>query len=207
MILIEEHFGNLIKENAGDGDAKKTYLKGIFMEAEQQNRNGRVYDIKEMQSQVERVNESAKLGRHILGELDHPDRIEVKLENVSHKIEELWMEGNNVYGKALILEKHPKGQILKALVESDVNIGVSSRGTGSVNESDGRVSNFNLSTIDAVATPSARSAYPESIMEQLQMNRRGHVIEDLSEAVIHDPMAQKYFAIEMKKFIETLRSK
>jgi len=202
MILIEENFGNLLTESAEDG--KKTYLKGVFMEAEQQNRNGRVYDIKEMEAQVKKVNEAAKLGRHVLGELDHPDRLDVKLENVSHKITELWMEGNNVYGKAEVLDKHPKGQILKSLLDSQVNIGVSSRGSGSVSESNGRVSNFTLSTIDAVATPSARSAYPESIMEQIQMSKRGQVIEDLSEAVIHDPMAQKYFEIEMRKFIETL---
>jgi hypothetical protein len=207
MILTEDNFNGILKEDVSEGDNKKLYLKGVFMEAEQQNRNGRVYALHEMEQQVKKVNEAAKTGRHILGELDHSDRLDIKLENVSHKIEQLWFEGNNVYGKALVLDKHPKGQILKALLDSEVNVGVSSRGSGSVNESDGRVSNFNLMTIDAVATPSARSAYPESIMEQLQMNKRGEIIEDLSEAVIHDPMAQKYFAIEMKKFIETLRSK
>lgn len=132
------------------------------------------------------------------------DRLEIKLAHVSHQIEKLWLEGNIVYGKARILDKHPKGQILRALVEEGVQVGVSSRGSGQVNESTGRVNNFSLSTIDAVATPSARSAYPESIMEQLMMNKRGTVITDLSEAVLHDPLAQKYFQIEMKKFIESL---
>lgn len=202
MILIEENFNGIVKEAVEDG--KKTYLKGVFMEAEQKNRNNRIYDLTEMKAQIEKVNEAAKTGRHILGELDHPDRLDVKLENVSHKIVELWLEGNDIHGKAEVLDKHPKGQILKSLLDSDVSIGVSSRGSGAVNESSGRVSNFNLMTIDAVATPSARSAYPESIMEQIQLDKRGGIIEDLSEAVLHDPMAQKYFEIEMKKFIEKL---
>lgn len=202
MILIEESFDGIVAESAIEG--KKAYLKGPMMEAEIKNRNQRIYDLTEMKREIKKVNEAAELGRNILGELDHPDRLEVKLENVSHQIEKLWLEGNIVYGKARILDKHPKGQILRALVEEGVQVGVSSRGSGQVNESTGRVNNFSLSTIDAVATPSARSAYPETIMEQLMMNKRGTVITDLSEAVLHDPLAQKYFQIEMRKFIGTL---
>lgn len=202
MILIEEKFNDVspLLESADDGK-KKMYLKGIFAESEEQNQNGRIYAKSEMEKEVRRINEQAKLKRYVLGELDHPSTLEVKLENVSHKIVEMWMEGNKAYGKAEIIEGHPKGQILKSLVESGIQVGVSTRGSGQVNESTGRVTNFRMITVDAVATPSARSAYPETIQEQIEYYKRGNVVTDLSEAVIHDPMAQKYFQLEMKKFI------
>lgn len=203
MILIEENFNGILTEAASDG--KKTYLSGIFMESGAKNRNGRIYDNTEMQREVDKINEAAKRGQFVLGELDHPNTLEIRLENVSHKLVSLRMEGNKVYGKAEIIDKHPKGQILKALVESDIQVGVSSRGSGQVNESTGVVRNFGLVTIDAVATPSCRSAYPQTIQEQLDYYKRGGVIDDLAEAVIHDKAAQKYFQAEMKKFIDSLR--
>lgn len=203
MILIEENFNGILTEAAADG--KKTYLSGIFMESGEKNRNGRVYDSAEMQREVDKINEAAKRGQFVLGELDHPNTLEIRLENVSHKIVQLRMEGNKVYGKAEIIDKHPKGQILKALVESDIQVGVSSRGSGQVNESTGAVKNFGLVTIDAVATPSCRSAYPQTIQEQLEYYKRGGVVQDLAEAVIHDKAAQRYFQAEMKKFIDSLR--
>ena len=205
MILIEENFDGVLMESAVDG--KKTYLSGIFMESGNKNRNGRIYDSAEMQREVDKINAAAKAGRFVLGELDHPNSLEIKLENVSHKIVEMTMKGNLVYGKAEIIEKHPKGQILKALVDSGIQVGVSSRGSGQVNESTGTVRNFGLVTVDAVATPSCRSAYPETIQEQLEYYKRGGIVTDLSEAVIHDIAAQRYFQAEMKKFIETLYNK
>ena len=203
MILIEENFENVICESTQDG--KKTYLKGVFMEAENKNRNGRIYDLLEMKEEIRKLNEQAKLGRAILGELDHPDNLQIKLKNVSHKIVELWMEGNVVYGKAEILENHPNGQILKGLLKDGVVVGVSSRGSGTLNESTGKVKNFRLLTIDAVATPSCRSAYPETLQEQLMFYKRGEQLQDMAEAVINDNAAQKYFQAEMKKFIESLK--
>lgn len=205
MILIEENFEGVLTESASDG--KKTYLSGIFMESGNKNRNGRIYDSSEMQREVDKINEAAKRGHYVLGELDHPNSLEIKLENVSHKIVEMTMKGNLVYGKAEIIDKHPKGQILKALVDSGVRVGVSSRGSGQVNESTGIVSNFGLVTVDAVATPSCRSAYPQTIQEQLEYYRKGGYVTELAEAVIHDQAAQKYFQAEMKKFIETLYNK
>lgn len=205
MILIEENFDGVLMESAVDG--KKTYLSGIFMESGNKNRNGRIYDSSEMQREVDKINEAAKRGHYVLGELDHPNSLEIKLENVSHKIVEMTMKGNLVYGKAEIIDKHPKGQILKALVDSGVQVGVSSRGSGQVNESTGIVRNFGLVTVDAVATPSCRSAYPQTIQEQLEYYRKGGYVTELAEAVIHDQAAQKYFQAEMKKFIETLYNK
>lgn len=204
MILVEENFGGLITESCQEG--KKTYLSGVMMEWGVRNRNGRIYKREDMEKAVAAVNEAAKLGHHILAELDHPNTLEIKLENVSHRLMELEIRGNQVYGKAEVLTKHPKGAILKSLLDHGVNVGVSSRGGGHVNESTGEVSNFSFVTIDAVATPSCRTARPATIMESLEIYGRGKVIEDLSESVVHDPKAQKYFYEEMKKFIESIKA-
>lgn len=205
MILLEENFDQIQTES--DAKSKKMYLKGVFMEAEAKNRNGRVYDLEEMKREVQRINDLAQSGRHVLGQLDHPtpQTLDISLKEVSHKITEMYMDGNRAIGKAEILESHPNGQILKGLVQSGINVGVSSRASGQLNESTGRVQNFSLKTVDAVATPSCQSAYPETIQEQLDWYKRGHVVRDLSEAVIEDPMAQKYFQIELRKFVESLR--
>lgn len=206
MILIEENFDdvNIINESVDGG--KKTYLTGCFMEHSIKNRNGRVYSKEDMEKAVTQINDAARAGRHILCELDHPNTLEVKLENVSHKLLEASMNDTQVWCKAEVLDKHPKGAILKSLAESNVAIGVSSRGGGQVNENTGEVKGFRFICCDAVATPSCRSAYPETIQEQLEMYKRGEIITDLSESLAHDPIAQKYFEIEMRKFIETLYS-
>lgn len=202
MILTEQNLEGIITESAQDG--KKLYLKGVFMEAEKKNRNGRTYLLEEMQKEVDRHNAMFAEGNHMLGELDHPSgRLDVSLKNVSHKITELKMQGNQVIGTAEILEKTQAGSILKGLVDSGVRVGVSSRGKGQLNESGG-VSNFHLVTIDAVAMPSAQNAYPESIMESLEAYKRGEIVNDLAEAVIYDAAAQKYFLEEMCKFIKAM---
>lgn len=204
MILFEEKFNSVQPLVEAVGDQKKLYMKGIFAESEERNQNGRIYDLNEMKLEVARINEAASNGRFVLGELDHPSTLEIKLENVSHKIVEMWMEGTKAYGKAEVIVGHPKGQILKSLIESGVQVGVSTRGSGQVNESTGRVTNFRMVTVDAVATPSARNAYPETLEEQLQHYKRGSIVTDLSEAVIHDKAAQDYFKAEMNKFIQNV---
>ena len=200
MILVETNFTDVVTES--DGDKKKMYIKGIFMEAENQNRNGRVYQKQEMQREVDKINAKISNGEDVLGELDHPSTLEVKLENVSHAIRELTMDGTRVYGKAEVLNT-PKGQIAQSLLNSGIKIGVSSRGSGSVN-GENMVENFNLVTVDMVATPSVQSAIPETIWESLEMYKRGGEIMNLAEAIRHDPKAQKYFRDEINKFIKNL---
>ena len=112
------------------------------------------------------------------------------------------MNGNNAIGKALILESTPKGQIAKGLIEAGINLGVSSRGAGQVNEDTGIVEGFDFITVDIVANPSAIEAYPQSVMEALDMYKRGYVIDDLSQSIIQDKSAQKYFEKELMKFIK-----
>lgn len=205
MILVEENFGGIITESCEEG--KKTYLSGVMMEWGVRNRNGRIYKREDMEKAVSMVNEAAKNGQHILAELDHPNTLEVRLANVSHRLMELQIKGNQVIGKAEVLTMHPNGAILKSLLDHKVAVGVSSRGGGHVNESTGEVSNFSFVTIDAVATPSCATARPATILESLEMYGRGKVITDLAESVIHDKAAQKYFVEEMRKFINSIQPK
>ena len=204
MLLIEQNFNTKIQCNE---DTKKLYLQGVFMEAETKNRNGRIYQRFQLEEAVKKVNEAAAKDRHILGHLDHPKDLVINLSEVSHKIVHMEMQGNTLIGKAEILDKTPKGQIAKGLIESGVNIGVSSRGSGSVNENTGVVETYNFITADLVATPSFLSAIPSSVMEALEMYRRGELVNDLSQAVLHDNKAQKYFQKEIKRFIEELFKK
>lgn len=205
MILTEQNTesAHVITESANGG--KKLYLKGVFMEAEKKNRNGRVYTLEEMATEVARFKDQFQSGDYMLGCLDHPSgSLDISLQHVSHKITELMMVGNQAMGKAEVLEKTQCGAILKGLVESDVRVGFSSRGSGQVDNA-GKVRGFKLVTIDAVAIPSAQNAYPVPIMESLDRYRRGEIVNDLAEAVIHDQKAQQYFAIEMMKFIQSLK--
>ena len=202
MYLTESNFTNIITEaNAED---KKLYLKGVYMEAETKNLNGRSYKHSEIERAVQKVNESASAGRHILGELDHPNHLTVNAANVSHKIVEMYMQGNQAIGKAQIIETVPSGQIAKGLIEAGIQLGVSSRGSGSVNESTGVVEGFEMITVDIVVNPSA-NAYPESVMEHLEYFQQRNELMNLAEAVIHDKQAQSYFDKEIIKFIQSLK--
>lgn len=202
-ILFEDNFDIITEarmEYEGEQEQKKLYLRGVFMEAEKENQNGRTYKYEDIKKASDYMNERANMGRHILGELDHRDEMDVHLQNVSHKILDAEMKGNQVVGNAVILAT-PNGKIAESLIESGVNVGVSSRGGGKVNQK-GQVENFHFVTVDMVANPSCVSAVPQSIWESLDMYKNGHEVHNLSEAVLHDPIAQKYFQKEMKKFIQ-----
>jgi hypothetical protein len=187
-LMVEEH-----------STTKNSYLSGIFMQAELVNGNGRNYPLNEIKCAVDGINKRIKEGYTVYGELNHPDNLSIDLNNVSHIITEMWMDGKNALGKARIIENHPKGQIVKAILEAGGKLGVSSRGSGNVTE--GKVSGFNLVTVDVVATPSAPNAYPGHVMESLNENNK---IMTLAEAVIHDKTAQKYFIKELANFFEKL---
>lgn len=201
--LLIEHLtpkqAGIIEESANGG--KDLYLNGIFMQSECENGNGRNYPLNEIANAVKFVQEKIEEGQPIAGELNHPDHLQIDLERVSHVITEIRMDGNNAVGKAKLLNT-PMGNIAKGLVEGGVRLGVSSRGTGNVNE--GVVSDFNFVTIDIVATPSAPNAYPQAIREHLEMVGNSGEIMKLSEAVVHDPAAQKHFMKEMKSFMDLL---
>ena len=169
MKLISEHIeqdlGYTITE--GKSGEKNVFIEGVFMQANKKNRNNRIYEKTILQDAVSKyVQEQVSTGRAV-GELNHPDGPTINLDKVSHRITELNWEGNDVVGKALILDT-PMGKIVKGLVEGGVKLGVSSRGMGTVEMKDGvsRVNNdFVLSTVDIVQDPSAPGAFVNGIME------------------------------------------
>ena len=200
LILIEHinpNTANLMVEE--HSSTKHSYLSGIFAQSDIQNGNGREYPLSEMTMAVESVNKRIADGYSVYGELNHPDNLQIDLNNVSHLITSMWMEGKNAYGKARIIEDHPKGQIVKAILNAGGKLGVSTRGSGNVNE--GKVSQFQLITVDVVATPSAYDAYPNHVMEELLGDKK---IMTLAESVIHDEAAQKFFKKELAVFFEVL---
>ena len=167
MLLITEHTEdiNLITEEV-DGE-KQYHIDGIFMQAEQKNRNGRVYPKKTLMNEVARYNKEYVMPSRAMGELGHPEGPQLNLERVSHLIKELRVDGNDVYGKAKILDT-PYGKIVKDLIKEGVRIGVSSRGMGSLKQKNGInevQEDFSLAAVDIVADPSAPDAYVQGIME------------------------------------------
>jgi len=147
---------------------KEYFIEGIFMQSDLKNRNGRIYPKPVMEGQVKAYNESFVGRKRALGELGHPDNPAVNLERVSHNITTLEYKNNtDVHGKAKLMDT-PYGNIAKSFVREGVELGVSSRGLGSIKESSGtRVvqNDFFLSAIDIVADPSAPSAFVNGIME------------------------------------------
>tara|TARA_B110001454_G_scaffold53332_1_gene52203 strand:- start:647 stop:1291 length:645 start_codon:yes stop_codon:yes gene_type:complete len=178
MKLITEYTNNQLSysiQEAKNGK-KNTFLEGVFMQAENKNKNGRIYSREVLTSAVDKfVNEQVITGRAV-GELNHPDSPSINLDKVSHRITELKWDGNNVMGKALILDT-PMGQIVKGLVEGGVQLGVSSRGMGSLDFKDGANyvrDDFMLNTIDIVQDPSAPNAFVNGIMEGVSWEEDGH---------------------------------
>jgi len=168
MRLITEQ-NNDIEVLTEDKDGKKnTFIKGIFLQTEITNRNGRMYRFDTLNREVSKYNEEFIQRGRALGELGHPEGPTVNLDRVSHKIVELYPEGKNFIGKAKLLET-PMGKIAKNLLEEGVQLGVSSRGLGSLKKEGSLqvvADDFILSTAaDIVADPSAPDAFVEGIME------------------------------------------
>lgn len=205
---LKEHLSfnqaNIVTESSDDGKGGKSlYMKGIFIEGDVRNQNNRIYPAKEIHHAVKAIMEKIKGGYSVLGEADHPDDLNINLDRVSHMITEMDIEGNNGIGKLKILPT-PMGNICKTLLESGVKLGVSSRGSGNVND-DGHVKEFEIITVDIVANPSAPDAYPDPIYERIMNHKRGNVLMDVASASKHDDRAQRYLQEEVTQFIENLR--
>ena len=206
-ISLKEHLSfnqaNIVTETVDEGNGKSLYMKGIFIEGDVRNQNNRIYTKDEIHSAVKAINEKIKGGYSVLGEADHPDDLNINLDRVSHMITEMDTDGANGIGKLKILPT-PMGNICKTLLESGVKLGVSSRGSGNVNDS-GIVKDFEIITVDIVANPSAPSAYPDPIYERVMNHKRGNVLMDVAEATRHDKGAQRYLQEEVTNFIKNLR--
>lgn len=195
-LLITEYNENGVHtliESVGPEKEKKYFLEGVFMQAEKQNRNNRIYPRAVLKDAVSRfIAEQVSTGRAV-GELNHPEGPQINLDKVSHRITELKWNGDDVCGKALILNT-PMGMIVKGLLDGGVKLGVSSRGMGSVESRNGKTyvkEDFSLATIDIVQDPSAPSAFVEGIMEsvdwvfngkQFIANKIDHMNEALKKA-------------------------
>jgi len=202
-ILVEEKDGK-----------KDTYIKGVFLQTEITNRNGRMYKFGTMNREVQKYNEDfIKRGR-ALGELGHPDGPTINLDRVSHKIVELQPEGHNFIGKAKLLET-PMGKIAKSLLEEGVQLGVSSRGLGSLKKENAVsvvADDFVLSTAaDIVADPSAPDAFVEGIMEGREWTLvdgkiKEAQIEAIQQSLDNAPSYEELAERKIRAFEQLLRS-
>ena len=194
----------LESEEAADGSGKTLYMKGICIEGGVRNANERVYPVHEITKAVDTINEQIKTGHSVLGEVDHPDDLKINLDRVSHMIENMWMDGPCGYGKLKILPT-PMGQLVKTMLDSGVKLGVSSRGSGNVNDSNGHVSDFEIVTVDVVAQPSAPNAYPTAIYEGLLNHTGGQKILEMFKDPAKSNKAQRYVQNEVIRLIRGLK--
>ena len=196
----------MVLESSGEGNAKSLYMKGIFIQGGVKNANERVYPVSEIDSAVETLNKQITEGYSVLGEVDHPDDLKINLDRVSHMITSMWMDGANGFGKLKILPT-PMGQLVTTMLESGVKLGVSSRGSGNVNDSDGRVSDFEIVTVDIVAQPSAPNAYPKAIYEGMINMKHGHKHLTIAKDAKGDKKVQRFLKEEVKRLINDLKIK
>ena len=187
-----------------DKDGKSLYLKGIAIQGGIRNANQRVYPVDEIERAVKTLNDQIQNGYSVLGEVDHPDDLKVNLDRVSHMITQMWMEGPNGYGKMKILPT-PMGNLVRTMLESGVKLGVSSRGSGNVNDGNGHVSDFEIITVDVVAQPSAPGAYPTPVYEHIMNSRGGMRAFKVAQEVKEDPKAQKYIQESLLNIIKGLK--
>ena len=196
---------------------KKGYkIRGIFAQAEKKNRNGRIYPMPIIEKAVNKYDtEQVQRGRAV-GELNHPDGPTVNLDKVSHKINKLEFQGNDVVGEASILET-PMGQVVKGLLDGGVTFGVSTRGMGSLSQRNGAMvvnDDYILNAVDIVQDPSAPGAFVNGIMEGVEWVWNNGIIEaqtieKMETEIKKAPRANLYETEvrEFKNFLSILKSK
>ena len=193
----------IVVESKDENNGKSLYMKGICIQGGVKNANQRVYPVNEIQRAVSTLNDQIKGGYSVLGEIDHPEGLNINLDRVSHMVNEMWMDGPNGYGKLKVLPT-PMGSLIKTMLESGVKLGVSSRGSGNVSEDgSGKVSDFEIITVDIVAQPSAPGAYPEPIYEHLMNTKGGYKAFNSAR----DKQAQQYLKEKLVNIIGKLQSK
>jgi len=217
MKLITEYTTNdvsCIVEKKEDG-TKSFVIEGVFAQAEQKNRNGRIYPKAIMEKAVNKYVKEQVSQKRAVGELNHPEGPTVNLDKVSHLITDLQFEGNDVVGKAQILDT-PMGQIVKGLLEGGVQLGVSTRGMGSLEQRDGAMyvrDDFILNTVDIVQDPSAPGAFVNGVMEGVEWVWNNgviepQVIEEMETEIKSAPKKHLYETQvrEYKNFLSLLKS-
>ena len=195
MKLISEHVDEVEYITEADAEGKKNYkIRGVFMQSEIQNRNGRMYPQHVLEKEVKRYNKEYVKQRRAFGELGHPDGPTVNLERVSHMITKLTPDGKNFNGEAKVMDT-PYGKIVKNLIDEGAKLGVSSRGMGSL-EPRGKMQivkdDFYLATAaDIVADPSAPNAFVEGIMEGKEWVWENGVVKEVDIATYKQLLIQK----------------
>jgi len=204
MKLITEEVNDIriLSEMNEKTGKKDMYIEGIFMQAETKNRNGRVYPLNVLTKEVERYNNEYVNKNRAFGELGHPDSPTINLDRVSHMITSLKANGNDIIGKAKILDT-PNGKIVKSLLDGGASLGVSTRGVGSLKPSNGYQlvqDDFHLATAaDIVADPSAPKAFVQGIMENAEW-----ILADTGWQQIHFEAAKKQIKEASKNDIESV---
>jgi len=209
MKLIAEYLDeeiSLIKESTDEGGKQNYVIEGIFAQAETKNRNGRIYPKAIMESAIHKFNTEQVFTKRAVGELNHPEGPTVNLDKVSHRITEMTWNGNSVVGKALILDT-PMGNIVKGLLDGGVQLGVSTRGMGSLENRSGTMyvkDDFMLSTVDIVQDPSAPEAFVNGIMEGVEWvwNNgiiQSQVIEEI-ETEIKEASRSNLHEVQLREF-------
>jgi hypothetical protein len=193
-----------VLEEADSSGGKSLYLKGICIEGDRKNANERIYPLYEIKRAVDAINKQITEGYSVMGEVDHPDDLKINLDRVCHTVENMWMEGHAGCGKLKILPT-PMGNLIKTLLQSGVKLGVSSRGSGNVDDRTGHVSDFEIVTIDVVAQPSAPNAYPHAIYESLMNMKYGHRLLEVAKEAGEDNKVQRYLKSEVIKLIKDLK--
>ena len=209
-LYLKEHLtfdrASMVVESVNEGDKKNLYMKGIFIQGGVKNANERIYPVSEIEIAVQTLNEQITDGHSVLGEVDHPDDLKINLDRVSHMITSMWMDGANGFGKLKILPT-PMGQLVATMLESGVKLGVSSRGSGNVDDMNGKVSDFEIVTVDIVAQPSAPQAYPKAIYEGMMNLRHGHRMLDIAKDAQGNKKVEKYLKEEVMRLINDLKIK
>ena len=199
--LTFDQAGLVVESTEDKNGGKSLYMKGICIQGGVKNANQRVYPVSEISRAVNTLNDQFKGGYSVLGEVDHPEGLNINLDRVSHMLSSMWMDGPNGHGKLKILPT-PMGLLVKTMLESGVKLGVSSRGSGNVKEDgSGQVSDFEIITVDIVAQPSAPGAYPTPIYEHLLNTRGGYRALNIAR----DTQAQEYLKEQLVNIISKLR--
>ena len=215
--LISEHIEQdtdyIIEQDEKSGN-KNYKIKGIFMQADIKNRNGRIYPMEILQKEVKRYNKEYITQKRAFGELGHPDGPTVNLERASHLITRLYPDGKNFIGESKVLST-PMGNIVKSLMDDGAKLGVSSRGMGSLDQKNGANyvrNDFYLATAaDIVADPSAPNAFVEGIMEGKEWIWNNGLIKEADIAQMKDNIEENHAkrnpkadALEFAKFLQKL---
>ena len=218
MKLITEYTESslecIVEKN--DAGEKQYKIQGIFAQTDKKNRNGRVYPKAIMEKAVAKYDKEQIKTNRAVGELNHPEGPTVNLDKVSHLIKELKFEGNDVVGKAQILDT-PNGKIVKGLLDGGVQLGVSTRGMGSLENRNGAMQvreDFILSTVDIVQDPSAPEAFVNGIMEGVEWVWNNGVlkpqeIEEMETEIKNAPrkVAYETSVREFKNFLSLIKSR